>query len=95
MIFQVESSLEQLKDNETFDNDKVTSTIAKAKEALETDDNELLDTAFKSLETVLHDVAKTMYEQVSQQENPDTNNVDADIVDADIVDADIVDPPTV
>jgi molecular chaperone DnaK len=85
MIYQVESSLEQLKGVGTFDSDKVMPIITEAKEALETDDIQLLDTALKSLETVVHDVTKAMYEQVASQQ-PDPNATDTSTVDVDIVD---------
>ncbi len=85
MVYQLESSLDQLKNIDTFDSDKLQSAIDEAKNVLESDNQEELDSALKSLESVSHDLAKVMYEQVNSQQDSSDDNVEPNIADAEVI----------
>jgi molecular chaperone DnaK len=89
MIFSAESSLKQSEDILTdADTKPVTDALETAKAALDSGDKDELTAVTASLESVLHGLARAMYEKQSAAEgesSQETGEVDDDVLEAEVV----------
>jgi molecular chaperone DnaK len=87
LVFQTERT--QNDSNVTIPEDEkenIENALAEARQALESDDKETINVATTNLETVLHDLAKSMYESSQDESASDAREENDDVIDAEFVD---------
>ncbi len=104
LVYNVEKSFNESKEKlEDSDRSEIETAIADAKNALNGDDAEVMDSAFETLQTASHKIAAVLYEQqtdgadddqaasASAGADSDTSSATGDADEDDVIDAEYVD----